>query len=153
MANIVYNKFKAGVGDASIDWLNDVIKAMLVTSSYTPNADDTFIDAGGANDPIDHELSGTGYAAGFAGAGRKTLSAKAVNQDDANDRAEFDDTADLTWTGIDAGTAAGVLIYKHITSDALSIPIAWIDTGGWPVVTNGGDLTIQWNAEGIIQLT
>jgi hypothetical protein len=31
---------------------------------------------------------------------------------------------------------------------------AYIDTGvtGLPVVTNGGDITITWNASGIVQL-
>lgn len=152
MASLVYNTAKKEIMDGTIDLVNDVIKAMLVTSSYVANADHLFVDEAGANDPIDHELSGTGYVAGFAGSGRKTLAGKAFTADLVNDRAEFD-VNDLVWTGINAGTAAAVLIYKHLTSDALSRLIAYIDTGGFPVVTNGGDLTIQVNAEGLIQLT
>ncbi len=151
MAPLVYNRAKAEIMDGTIDLLSDVLKIMLVTSSYVADADNDFVDEAGANDPIDHELTGTGYVAGFAGSGRKTLSGKVVSEDDANDRAEFDDTADITWTGIDAGTAAAAILYKHITADTASVLIAYIDTGGFPVVTNGGDLTIQWNAEGILQ--
>lgn len=152
MASLTYNLGRTGILEGSIDLDADVIKAMLVTSSYVANKDDDFVDDGGADDAIDHELTGTGYAAGFGGSGRKTLGTIAITEDDANDRAEFD-AANLTWTGIDAGTAAAVVIYKHLTSDLLSTLIAYIDTGGFPVVTNGGDLTITWNDEGIIQLT
>lgn len=151
MASLLFNLGKKEILDGTIDLGANTIKAMLVTSSYTPNSDNDFVDDGGANDPIDHELSGTNYAAGFAGSGRKTLGSITIVEDDGNDRAEFS-AANLTWTGIDAGTAAGVIIYRHLTSDALSTLIAFIDTGGFPVVTNGGDLTITWNAEGIIQL-
>ncbi len=151
MATIVYNRAKKEIMDGTIDLLTDVLKIMLVNSGYVANADHDFVDEAGANDPIDQELSGTGYDPGFAGSGRKTLSGKAVSEDDANDRAEFDDTGDITWTGINAGTAAAAILYKHLTSDAASVLIAYIDSGGFPVVTNGGDLTIQWNAEGILQ--
>lgn len=152
MASVLFNLGKKELLDGTIDLGANTIKAMLVTSSYVPNADNDFVDDGGANDPIDHELSGTGYAAGFAGSGRKTLGSIAITEVDGSDRAEFD-AANLTWAGIDAGTAAGIIIYRHLTSDLLSTLIAFIDTGGFPVVTNGGDLTITWNAAGIIHLT
>ncbi len=151
MASFLYNRAKKEMIDGTIDIDTDAgIKAMLVTSSYVANADHDFVDEAGANDPIDHELSGTGYVAGFGNSGRKALATKAVNEDDANDRAEFD-ADDLTWTGIDAGTAAAVIIIKENTADTDSVLIAYIDTGGFPIVTNGGDLTIAWNAEGILQ--
>jgi len=152
MAAVVYNRFKKEMADGTIDLLTDVIKVMLVTSTYVANPDHDFVDMGGASDPIDAELTGTGYQAGFAGTGRKTLSNKAIAEDDANNRAEFDNTVDLTWSAINAGAAAAFIVYKHLTSDAASVLIAYVDTGGFPITTNGGDLTIQFNAEGILQL-
>ena len=153
MASIIYNRAKKEIMDGTIDLLADTIKAMLVTSSYVADPDNDFVDAGGANDPVDHELSGTGYAAGWAGAGRKTLASKTATEDDANNRAEFL-AANLAWTAINAGTAAAVIIFKNGTSDdTTSKLIAYIDSGGFPIVTNGGDLNITWNAEGILQLT
>jgi len=68
MATIIYNRAKKEIMDGTIDLLVDTIKAMLVTSVYTPNPDHDFVDAGGASDPADAELTGTGYAAGWAGA-------------------------------------------------------------------------------------
>lgn len=151
MASLVYNRAKKEILDGTIDLLTDTLKIMLVTSSYVADPDNDFVEEG-VDDANEHELSGTGYVAGFAGSGRKTLSGKAVTEDDANDRAEFDDSGDITWSGINAGTAAAAILYKHLTADTASVLIAYIDSGGFPIVTNGGDLTIQWNAEGILQL-
>lgn len=50
-----------------IDWLNEVMKCGLSTSTHVPDKDDTFFDDVGADDFIDGELSGTGYAAGWGG--------------------------------------------------------------------------------------
>lgn len=154
MASLIYNEAKRKFLDGTLDLTSDTIKVMLVTSAYVANVDDVFVDEAGANEPIDEELTGTGYAAGHGNSGRLTLANKAFSTDDANDRGEFDNTADATWTGIDAGTAAAVIVHREGTAnDTTALLIAYIDTGGFPVVTNGGDLTIQWNAEGIIHAT
>ena len=136
----------------TIDLLTDTIKVGLSTSTHVENKDDTFLDDVGADDFIDGELSGTGYTAGFGGAGRKSIGSKTLAYDAANDRVEFDG-ADQTWTAISAGTAAQATLMREVTNDAGSPPIANVDSGGFPVVTNGGDVTIAWNAEGIIHLT
>ena len=153
MASFVYNKAKEEMWNSTISLLTDTIKVMLVTSSYVADKNDLVVDAGGANDPVDHELSGTGYTAGWGGAGRKTLASKAIATDTANNRAEFD-CADVTWTSIDAGTAAAAIVIKEGgANDTTSRLIAYIDSGGFPKTTNGGDFTIQVNAEGLIHLT
>jgi hypothetical protein len=152
MASFVYNTAAGDMWQDVVDLLNDVIKVGLSTSVHTVDRDDDFLDDGTASDFSSGELTGTGYAAGFGGAGRKTLASKTITVDKTNDRAEFD-AADLTWTAINAGTAAQATVLKEITNDPASKLIANIDTGGFPVVTNGGDLTITWNAEGILQLS
>jgi len=153
MASLVYNAAKKEIGDGTIDLVNDAaIKVMLVNSTYTPNADDLVVDAGGASDAIDAEITATNYTGGFAGAGRKALGGKAWAQDDANDRAEFD-ANDLTWSAIGGAandTIVGAIIIKEITDDTQSRLIAYIDHAD--TTTNGGDFTIQWNAEGVLQL-
>ncbi len=151
MASFHYNEAANKVYDATLDMLVHTIKVGLSTSTHVPIRDNDFLDESGADDFIDGELSGTGYAAGFGNSGRLTLASKAIAVDKPNNRTEFD-AADVTWTGISAGTAAQATLLREITNDAASITIANIDTGGFPIVTNGGDLTIQWNAEGIIQL-
>lgn len=152
MTDFHYNEAAKKVYDQTLDMLVDTIKVGLSTSVHVPIRDNDFLDEVGADDFIDGELTGTGYVAGFGNSGRKTLASKAIVVDKPNDRAEFD-AADVTWTAISAGTAAQATLLQEITNDAASIAIMNIDTGGFPIVTNGGDLTIQWNAEGIGQLS
>jgi hypothetical protein len=142
MASFIYNKAKEGLLNGTLDLVADNLYAMLVTSAYTANPDHDFVSAIGAN-----ELSGTGYS-------RRLLNTKSVIESDANDRAEFT-AANLAWSAINAGTAAALVLYKRIggsDNPAVDTLIAYIDSGGFPVVTNGGDLNINWNAAGILQL-
>jgi hypothetical protein len=140
-----YNRGKTQVLNGGVDLLTDTIKVMLVNASASFNADHNFVSEVNTN-----ELSGTGYAGGFAGSGRKTLASKTVTEDDTNDRAEFD-AADVTWTAINAGTASAAVLIKEGTADTDSVLIAYLDFTD--VVTNGGDFTLQWDAEGILQLS
>lgn len=150
MANAWYNHAAKMVLDGTLNVSSSTLKVMLVTSGYTFNRDHDFVDAGGANDPIDAELSGTGYTAGFGGAGRKTIANKVFTEDDTNDLGWMD-CDDVVWTAINAGTAAACIVIKEITNDAASLLIAFFDSG-FPKVTNGGDLTLQINAAGLLQL-
>lgn len=55
------------------------------------------------------------------------------------------DAADAVFTAWTAGAALnGLVIYKFVTNDAGSIPIAYID--GFSITPNGGDITVQWQA-------
>lgn len=125
------------------------LKVMLVSSAYTPDADHDYVSSitGGTS----KELSGTGYVAGFGGSGRKTLASKTANQDNANNLG-FLDAADVTWTAINAGTVAHAVIIKEVTNDADS-PIIAVITISPAIVTNGGDYTITWAADGLIKLS
>lgn len=156
MAAFVYNTAARDMWSDVVDLLNDTIKVGLSSSTHVPNRDNEFLDEAGADDFVDGELSGTGYTGGFGGSGRKILASKTIVVDLVNDRAEFD-AADLTgasgWQGINAGTAAQATVLKELTTDADSKTIANIDSGGFPITTNGGDLGISWNAEGVIQLS
>ena len=149
MANFLYNRAARRIFDGNLNLATSTLKLMLVDSGYTANRDHDFVGSG-AGTPGGEELSGTGYAAGFGGAGRRTIANKAFSEDDVNDRAEMD-CDDVTWTVINAGTAAAAILIKEGTSDADSELIAFFDSG-FPVTTNGGDLTLQVNAEGLLHL-
>lgn len=136
MANLVYNKGKALLANGGLDWDAATIKAALVGTAYTANADHNFLSE------VTAELSGTGYV-------RKTLAGCTVTEDDTNDRAILD-ANDVTWTGINAGTAAAVVIYKDNASDAAAELICYVDVTD--TVTNGGDFTVQWSTAGILTL-
>src|SRR3990172_9798843 len=126
MASFIYNTGAKELLD-EIDFNTDVLKIMLVTASYGATRDDDVVDAGGANDPVDHEISVTGYTGGWGGSGRKTATLT-HEVDKPNDRAEID-IADLTWTALGTGAtlAAAILITEggaHATTSRL---IAYFD--------------------------
>lgn len=152
MASFVYNKAAQEIADGTVDLLNDTIKTMLVTSAYTPNRDDLVVDAGGANDALDAEISVSGYTGGWGGSGRKALTSKTLTTDNANDRAEFD-ADNLTWSTLGTGAtiAAMVVIKEGGANDTTSRLIAYLDVTDTP--TNGGDVTFTFDAEGIIQFS
>ncbi len=140
MAEFLYNQGSMDLWDGTFDLLTEAAaKVMLVTASYVADRDNDFIEEG-VNDANEHEISGTGYAAGFGGAGRKVLASKAIIVNKGSDRSEFD-AADITWTAIDAGTPSQMLAVVEVTNDLASVLISHHDTN-FPVTTNGGDLTV-----------
>lgn len=143
MAYLFYNRFKAGLlaGDYDLDTGGNTISVSLHTASYTPNIDthEDFAD-------LTNELSGTGYTSGG-----ESLASQVVTQDNTDDEGVFD-AADLTFSSINAGTAAKHVIYKDTGTASTSLLILVDDSGGYPVVTTGADLIIQWDTEGIINV-
>ena len=125
------------------------VKAMLVSPAYTFDPDDEFV-----SDVVAAEVSGTGYAAGFAGAGRVTIASLAVTVDNTNDWVKVD-AADPSWAGINLGATqiGGIILWLPKTSDADSPLICYDGTaaGGFPVTTSGGTFTHAWSANGIFR--
>ena len=145
MANFIYTFAKAALLNGDIDFAADDIRVLLVMT-------DTTVDTEKDVDDIDEfttldEMDGANYV-------RKALANEAVTEDEANDRGEFD-ADDVTWSALGAGTrnVQAAVVFKHVTDDTDSVPIAYIDTGGFPFAASGADVTIQWNAEGIVQAT
>lgn len=129
--------------DGTISLGSDTLKVMLVSSSYVPNKDNTVVDAGGANDPIDHEISVSGYANGWGGAGRKSFGTVSFVANNTDDAVDIGVATDLTWTALGAGAtiAGAVLIKEGVSDDTTSRLIAY-----WPItpaVTNGGDFILD----------
>lgn len=146
MASVVYNEFKRALaaGEIDLDSAGTTIKARLVMSNTTCDTEND-----GKAHLADFTTLDTCDSSGYADG---TLDAKAVNKDDANDRAEFD-ADDETWAALATCTRqiVGVLIYKFVTNDSDSVPIAYLEFAS-PKTPDGSDFTVQWNAEGILQL-
>lgn len=144
--SFLYTNAKRALLAGEIDLDADDIRAIGVASNTTADTEEdvALISAFTTLDESDD----TGYA-------RHTFSTQTVTADNANDRGEFD-AEDVPWNFNGDQTAgrqmAGVIIYKHVGADSSNIPIAFIDSGGFPF-TQSGSVTIQWSAEGIIQLT
>lgn len=138
----IYNNFKEQVMESEFNLLSDTLKLILV-SGHTPNIDThtQYTDVSG-----DEYGTGSGYTAGGA-----TLSSVTVTQDDTNDRGVFD-AADVTWSSLGAlspATPSHCILYDD--THASDLLVAYWEIGS--TATNGGDYTIQWNANGIILLT
>lgn len=141
MASLIYNNAKELTLKAGIDFSSDTIKVMLVKSTYTPSADnDDFID-----DANTYEVTGTGYSAGGAALGSKT-----VTQDNTNDRGVFD-AADTSWTSASIAGIRGAVIYKDTGTPSTSPVIAYVDFAADYNVVNG-TFQITWSANGILYI-
>lgn len=124
-----------------VDFLGDTIKCMLVKSGYSPNRDNHFIDDGGANDPVDHEITVGGYV-------RQTLASKTVAVNDTSDRVEAD-AADSTFTSLAAGeTISTAVIFKDTGVATTSTMLCQLDPADLP--TNGSSVAVQYASTGIL---
>jgi hypothetical protein len=138
MASNLYNPGLEKILDGTIAFETDTINVLLVDTSHTFDKTDEFV-----SDIVANEASGTGYS-------RKTLANAAIALDAENDRVEFD-ADNPSYTALDAGTIAAAIIFKQVTNDADSPLIAQIDFAD--LVTNGSDVELQINSEGVFFVT
>ena len=86
----------------------------------------------------------------------QTLASKALEVDQANNRAEFD-FADIVWSSISQAaseTVVGLALIKEITNDAASPILCALDTAtGLPLTPNGSDITLTVDAQGFLHWT
>jgi hypothetical protein len=145
MASRVYNAALKAIVDGTIDLNTSDIRAALLmtnTTADTDNDGDVFV---GDITTLD-ECNASGYA-------RVALASEAVNIDDPNDRAEFD-ANDLSFTGLGGNASRdiqGVLLYKHMTNDADSPLLAFIDFAA-DVPLAATQINVPWDAQGILQI-
>ncbi len=142
MASFIYTSFiKKTLDGTNIDFTSNTIKVALTTASYTPNqATHDFFD------DITNEVSGTGYSAGGA-----TLGSKTVTLDTTNKWVVFD-AADVSLTTSTISNARYAVIYKSTGVASTSPLIALIDFGS-NQSTNASTFAITWSTDGIFKLT
>lgn len=144
MANVVMNKFKTVSMSPGIDLTTaETLKVALINNSFSAMAIGDIADISAFADfSATWEVSGTtGYTLGG-----QTLSGCTVTENDAGDKSVFD-ADDVLWATATV-TAYGAIIYR--ISDTM--PICLVDFVGAKTST-AGDFTIQWNANGIVNLT
>ena len=131
MANNWYNSGLQKFATKGVDWVNDVIHAVLLdTAAYTV-------------DLVNHATL-TSIPAGSRIATPVSLAAKTVTG------AGVLDGDDVTFPNVAAvsPTVEAILVYLEGATDALRIPILYIDTldtGVFSVQPNGGDILISWD--------
>lgn len=138
MANRFYNSFKNKLLDigasGAIDFNTDTIKAALIDEgTYTYAATHDFLD----------DVSGIiGTAQTIATPTVGTVAAGVFDGDN------------VTFTAVSGASVESILLYKDTGAAATSPLIGLIDqvSAGLPVTPNGGDITITWNASGILSI-
>lgn len=147
MANFVYNEAKRALAAGEINWASSDIRVILVMTNTTADTEDDTNTVTGFT-TLD-EFDGSGYSSGGV-----ALTGEALNEDSANNRAEAD-ANDAAFGALGNGTRQiqAAVVIKWNTTLGGSMPIAYIDTGGFPLNPGGASITIQWNAEGILQIT
>lgn len=145
MASLLTTAGRLALCKSATDWDTATHKAMLLRPTYVPD-----VAHGTVNLISSYEVSGTGYAGGYGGSGRKTVTSPTVTTDSAG-RVVFD-AADLTWSSLDAGVVGFVAIVRETGgADTSSVVVAILT---YPVTDPAGsDLVVTWASTGLFYLT
>lgn len=136
MANKFYVQGLIGLITGAIDLDTDDIRAILIDS-----ADYTFSQS---HDNLDD-------VAAAARVATAAVSAEVVNVIDTED-AIFD-CDDILFSSVTGDSVEAFILYKHTGTESTSRLICYIDTvtSGLPVTPNGGNITIQIPANGLLR--
>lgn len=139
-----------------IDLENDTLKVALYDDSAAYTFDEDAHEFVG--DVLDggttaQELGGS---SGYTGSGdRATVENASVTQDNTGDRGVFD-ADDVSWSGVESTEdIQGWIVFKEVTDDTDSPVLIVVDDDmsdapdDLPLVTNGSDITIEWDDVGI----
>lgn len=133
MANALYPKWKQALLEFTTnnDLDGQTVKVALVTAGYTYSSTDQYYSS------VSASVVGT----------PQTLGSKTFTDG-------VFDAADVTFTAVSGSQVVSLVIYIDTGNSATSPLVAFIDTGvtNLPVVPNGGDIAITFNASGIFAL-
>lgn len=132
MANAIYPNFKENLAAGNIDWDADTITAYLI-------------------DGADYTYSASHATMSDVPSGARVANVNLASKTNVDGLL---DAADPTFTAVTGDPCEILILATNSGSDATSYLIAYWDTGvtGLPVTPNGGDIDLQFNASGIIQL-
>ena len=128
MASLIYNSAIDDMARGAIDFDTDSFKAMLVTSTYTPDK-----DTNDRRDDVTDEVVGTGYTSGGV------ASVCTVTKDTANDRVTLQFAA-VSWASSTI-TARALVIYKSTGTASTDALVAYNDFGS-DVSSSGGTFSV-----------
>ena len=129
MASLIYNSAIDDMARGAIDFDTDTFKAMLVTSTYTPNK-----DTDDKRDDVTNEATGTGYTAGGV------ATACTVTKDTANDKETLSFAA-VSWA-TSTITARALVIYKSRGGASSADELVAYNDFGSNVSSAGGTFSV-----------
>lgn len=125
MANALYDLGRQAFLEGTIAYLTDNIKAVLVSSGYTPST---------TTHQFLSDIPGGSRVATSGNLASKTSTAGVAN------------AAAVTFTAVTGAQCLYLVLYKDTGTAATSPLIAIFDTAtGLPVTPSGGDITITWD--------
>lgn len=137
MANAVYPKYKEAI-------LGGAANSAL-TGSGTTGLFAALVDTGTYTYSSAHEFYSS--LSGIVGTDQEVTTPTLTNG--------LLDGGNVTYTAVSGNSVEAIVLYrKNAGANTTWRLVAYIDTGqtGLPVTPNGGDITITWNASGIVQL-
>lgn len=133
MANALYPRWKQALLEftANNDLDGQTVKVALVTAGYTYSGSDQYYSS------VSASAVGTPQTLG-----NKTFTNGIFDADD------------VTFTAVTGSQVVALVVYIDTGNAATSPLVAYIDTNvtNLPVLPNGGDISITWNATGIFAL-
>lgn len=124
-----------------VDFNSDTIKAMLCTSTYTPDQ-----DAHQYKSSVTNEVTGTGYTAGGA-----TIASPSITYTGATNTLKLDG-GDVSWASSTITARYAVVYDDTPATDATKPLICWVDFGA-DVSSSNGTFSVTWDAAGIATVT
>jgi hypothetical protein len=140
VANGMFTVFRNNqlTGTSVVDFDTDTLKIIFVD-----HADDTPVLA--TDDFIDDIASAARVPAIASAPTLGTITVGTV-------AAGVFDAADTTFTALSGDQAESLILYKHTGTESTSKLIGYWDTAtGLQLTPNGADVTVAWNASGILQ--
>lgn len=136
----VVNNFKEQLLLKSISCTADTFKVALYSDAYASS----MIDGAAPAYSVTNEIGPANYVAGG-----QSIGTPVVAQDDANDRASWDDDGtDVLWTSLGAATIQRAVLYDDTTGTKYNCIIWEIGTN-----SNGGNYTLSFAATGMLLLS
>lgn len=137
----LYGRVFTSLWNKEIDFDTDVIKVALTTVAHTPDQ-----DAHDYFDDITGEVVGTGYTAGGA-----TLGSKTVTYTTGTNKHVLDG-ADTQWAASTI-TARNAHVYDSSPATNATRPLIGYQQSDADISSSGGNFDIVWNAAGIVEIT
>lgn len=125
MANTLFDKGRQAFLEATVAWLTDTIKLVLVSSAYAPNvATNQFL----SDIPIGAQVATSGAFVG------KTSTAGVAN------------ATNVTLPAVSGAQCLYIVIFKDTGVAGTSPVLVIFDTAtNLPITPNGGDIIVQWD--------
>ena len=137
-----YGKFFLSAFSKQLNIGSDTIKAMLTTSTYTPDQ-----DAHQFKSDVTNEVTGTGYTAGGV-----TLTGCAVTYDSATNTIKFD-CDDFSWGTSATFTARNLVIYDATPGSDATRPLILFVTFNADIPVTSSTFSVTVNAGGLCTVT